>query len=450
MVGKPRVLIGSPVRQIPHILHEFLTSLVELEQSSTEVDYLFIDDNLDIESSRLLRLFAKDNGRTNIIDRRTQVTEDYERDERTHYWKDSQVWKVAAMKDDIITRAREGNYDYLFLIDSDLVLHPATLEQLRQVDKDIVSCIYWTQWEPDTMEMPQVWLHDEYNQFNVERRQKLSKQEELRRVKQFYAKLRIPGIYEVGGLGACTLISRKSLLAGVCFAEIKNVSFWGEDRHFCIRAQAIGLALYVETTFPAYHIYRQTDLEGVSSYKQSWMDRSSLPFQVSRNVMSSEDWYRDASAMAQFGYEDATIEYFERFLETQEGDEDQQLQAYLHMAACYRFLGNQKQEKQILLQFVGQFRRAEVYCRLGMLNMEVENWNEAILWYEQAIQAPKPTDLSTSWDPSAWTWQPYLQLCVCYDRLGKYKQAIYYNEIGLSYEPSHPSMLLNQQYLMTK
>ena len=30
---------------------------------------------------------------------------------------------------------------------------------------------------------------------------------------------------------------------------------FGEDRHFCIRAAALGLSLYVDTHYPAYHIY---------------------------------------------------------------------------------------------------------------------------------------------------------------------------------------------------
>jgi hypothetical protein len=63
------------------------------------------------------------------------------------------------------------------------------------------------------------------------------------------------------------LISRKALVAGVSFAEIKNLSFWGEDRHFCIRAAALGFSLYVDTHFPAYHIYRESELSGIASYK---------------------------------------------------------------------------------------------------------------------------------------------------------------------------------------
>lgn len=87
-------------------------------------------------------------------------------------------------------------------------------------------------------------------------------------------RLRTPGIYEVGSLGACTLISRCALKRGVNFAPIPNLTIHGEDRFFCIRAAVLGLGLYVDTRSPAYHIYWEQDLEGVLTYVRSCLDRS--------------------------------------------------------------------------------------------------------------------------------------------------------------------------------
>ncbi|WP_328130652.1 hypothetical protein [Peribacillus frigoritolerans] len=77
------------------------------------------------------------------------------------------------------------------------------------------------------------------------------------RYQSFIRQMRTPGVHKVGGLGACTLISQKALKAGVNFNRIENLSFWGEDRHFCIRAAALGISMYVDTHLPAYHIYRE-------------------------------------------------------------------------------------------------------------------------------------------------------------------------------------------------
>ena len=52
--------------------------------------------------------------------------------------------KVADFKNTMIEYALADQYDYLFFVDSDLVLHPNLLELLRSCKKDIVSEVFWT------------------------------------------------------------------------------------------------------------------------------------------------------------------------------------------------------------------------------------------------------------------------------------------------------------------
>ena len=263
--GYPRVLLGSPVRQKAEILSNFLLSIKELSLSTIDVDFYFIDDNIEEESSQLLVSFATENPNTLI----TKVEDDrpYICNESTHIWEEELIWKVAEFKNNIINKALEDDYDYLFLVDSDLVLHPQTLEHLVSLKKDIVSEIFWTRWQPDFPELPQVWVSDQYNLFNCLRGENLTENQVLQRVLQFLNQLKMPGIYKVGGLGACTLISMRAIQAGVNFKEIYNISFMGEDRHFCIRAAALGFELFVDTHYPAFHIYRLSDLDGLLEFK---------------------------------------------------------------------------------------------------------------------------------------------------------------------------------------
>lgn len=259
-----KVLIGSPVHQRPEILKEFLISLQELDKESLSIQYLFIDDNEIDESSELLGEFSK----TNTIIYKSENVMHYDCNEKDHRWNENLIWKVAKFKDMLIQIAIEYEYDYLFLVDSDLVLHPKTLESLISADKDIISNIFWTRWDGTTYELPQVWISDFYTQYHAQRGEALTEKEALARREKFLNQLREHGVYEVGGLGACTLISRSALKSGISFKEIKNVSFWGEDRHFCIRAAALGIPLFVDTHYPAYHIYRESDLAGVEKYKE--------------------------------------------------------------------------------------------------------------------------------------------------------------------------------------
>lgn len=253
-----KILIGAPIHQEPEILELYLKSLQDLNTHNLEVNYCFVDDNIVQESKQILKKFKEEN---NVKILKSYSHDRYEKNEHTHVWKENLIWKVADFKNRIITEAIKGKYDYLLFVDSDLILHNETLQQLIKAGKDIISEVFWTKWTPDAIALPQVWVRDQYTLFKQGRGEKIAQKEVDRRVLDFLKMLKKPGVYEVGGLGALTLISRKALDKGVNFSEIKNVSYWGEDRHFCIRALALGLKLHVDTHYPAYHIYRKSDLE---------------------------------------------------------------------------------------------------------------------------------------------------------------------------------------------
>lgn len=261
-----RILVASPIRQSPAVLRLFLVSLARLAGRATEISYCFIDDNDNEESRELLAGFAEFHaGRAEIIEAGASA-DPYVRDEYTHRWHESILWRVADHKNRFIRRALDEGYDGLFLADSDVMVHPDTIEKLLEADKPIVSEIFWTKWQPNTIPMPQVWMCDEYTMFERRGDEKLTKEQEMLRMFEFIGKLRYPGVYEVGGLGACTLIRREALEGGVNFNRIRNVSFWGEDRHFCIRAQALGFSLHVDTHYPALHCYRESDLPEAATW----------------------------------------------------------------------------------------------------------------------------------------------------------------------------------------
>lgn len=259
------VLIASPIRQKPAILEAFLKSLRSLNTESLRVSYLFYDDNEEALSKKLLSSFQAEREHVEIRSFPESKLQ-YECNEVTHYWKEELVWRVAAMKNECLKHGSQLGADAVFLVDSDLLVHPDTLHNLLASGKSIIANIFWTTWEPGSMELPQVWIQDTYSLIPQKRNEPLTEDEAKRRLFQVVAQLRQPGIYEVGGLGACTLIRKEAILAGVSFSEIPNLSFWGEDRHFCIRAAALGFSLYVDTRHPAYHIYRESDLAGVPAY----------------------------------------------------------------------------------------------------------------------------------------------------------------------------------------
>ena len=147
----------------------------------------------------------------------------------------------------LIQYAKDNNYDYLFMVDSDLVLHPETLKTLIEAQKDVIFELYFSKWTPEDVWAPNVWDYDLYG-FNPDIET---------RIQQF----QIPGMYEVGMGGACTLIRKAVLQAGINYDKVPNVNFWGEDRHFCIQVASHKFKLWVDTHFPALHLYRKSDVE---------------------------------------------------------------------------------------------------------------------------------------------------------------------------------------------
>ncbi|MBE5961646.1 MAG: glycosyltransferase [Lachnospiraceae bacterium] len=262
-----RVLLGSPVYQQPPILTLFLESLSNLIQNTIEIDFMFVDDNIDQESSRLLRSFSEKFPNTIILE--GEQRGEYICDENTHQWTNENLRKVTKFKNRIIDYARKEAYNYLFLIDSDVIIHPILIEHLKSKQKDIISEIYWTKFQKESSKMPNVWMYNIYDMDETAPFEFITPQEKQKRTDAFYKKLAVPGVYEVGGLGACTLITRKALEKGVNFDPIKNVRMPGEDRSFCIRAAVLGIQLFVDTNLPAYHVYRMEDLAGGIKYKNS-------------------------------------------------------------------------------------------------------------------------------------------------------------------------------------
>ena len=264
-----RVLVGSSIRQDKEVLREFITSLGELNKSGCMLDYFFIDDGEENENSNLLLSLGSETSKVYIEKSSAVIDSKSDYDGGSHNWSYATIERVAKLKNRIIDFALSEQYNYLLLIDSDIVLHKETLHRLLSLGKDIVSNIFWTKTSRWGYYEPQVWLMDQRHFFDPS--DPLTKKKIYRTEKhmEFIEMLKEKGTYKVGGLGACTLISRRVLLAGVNFTRLYNISFWGEDRAFCIRAVSAGFDLYVDTYYPAYHIYRKIYLKGVHDFKEN-------------------------------------------------------------------------------------------------------------------------------------------------------------------------------------
>ena len=234
-----KILLCAPVHEKEHIFVEYLKALRKLEvPEGYEVAKMFVLHNCE-HLQRHIRIDLNETCR--ILNNNV----DYIKDDRTHLWQGNNFKSVVWMKNHLIQEMLKYGFDYIFYVDSDLILHPKTLTQLILADKDMVSNIFWTWWDksnPAQGELPNCWMQNDYH-FEAE---------DLRRWRE-------KGTYRVGMTGACTLIKRK-VLQNPCvnWNVVNNINFsaW-EDRAFCIRVAVAGFEIWTDTHYPALHLYRE-------------------------------------------------------------------------------------------------------------------------------------------------------------------------------------------------
>ena len=74
----------------------------------------------------------------------------------------------------------------------------------------------------------------------------------------------------------------------------------------------------------------------------------------------------------------------------------------------------------------------------------------AIFWYELAISNQSDIKNGGFHNLDYCGYIPYIQLCVCYDKLGNTEKAIFYNNKAGKLKPNDKAFLYNQNYFQTK
>lgn len=262
-------LIFSSIRVEAGVLDCVLKAVENCEIQNGTIECAFYDDNVDPNSSSLLKTYVARNKNWAILPKLTDLKpSSYCRDGEQRGWTESTVDRVIAIKNAGLSHALVQGYDWVFLLDADLVMHRHLLQTLQQTERDIVSGIFWTRFDKNKPLLPNCWDVQTYSF----------------RTPESLIRLREPGLYEVGGLGAATMIRREALRRGVSFSRIPNLDMWGEDKHFCVRAACLGLKLHVETSYPLFHVYTSSDLAA----GKKWFSGGCRPEEI--RCLLDENW----------------------------------------------------------------------------------------------------------------------------------------------------------------
>lgn len=221
-----KVLLTAPLRQDPKIFVEYQKALDALiiPESVTVDRYFVVNDCPEV--------IPYINGSYDVIN----TEDEYIKTKDDHIWTDENLDKMSKLRNCTIEKAK--SYDYWFSVDTDLILQPETLKVLLEADKDIVSEVFWSK-APNGEWWCNAWMYDIYDPDGQ------------------LPKWREPGLYKVGMTGACTLAKTKVFNENVNYSKIPNLKIWGEDRWFCIRAAVEGYEMWLDTHYPALHLYTE-------------------------------------------------------------------------------------------------------------------------------------------------------------------------------------------------
>lgn len=140
-------------------------------------------------------------------------------------------------------------------------------------------------------------------------------------------------------------------------------------------------------------------------------------------------------------------EILSAFLSEKKGWIENNIGACRDMSACFSSMGlTDKALESLFKSFAFDRPRAEICCDIGRHFMLQSRYEPAIFWYETAA-ACRPKEMNGGFYlPDCYGYIPYLQLCVCHDRMGNIKKAREYNEMAGAIKPDDKAYLYNKKY----
>lgn len=130
---------------------------------------------------------------------------------------------------------------------------------------------------------------------------------------------------------------------------------------------------------------------------------------------------------------------------------ENRLDACMVLGQCYERQGERELALEAFLySLTMDVPRAEICCEIGKFFMEKELYRQAAYWYGQALTAPVNEKNGGFFLADCHAFIPYMQLCVCYDRLGLHEQAFWFHKKAMELKPENPGVIYNSRYFLEK
>ncbi len=141
------------------------------------------------------------------------------------------------------------------------------------------------------------------------------------------------------------------------------------------------------------------------------------------------------------------VEYFLNVIDDGSAWAENRIEACRMLYRAYLSLNQGKKAIDALLKsFLIAPPRAEICCDIGEHFINRKDYITAIFWYRLATTLPRSDSTGAFVLPDCYDFTPYLQLCVCYDRLGDIPNARLYHQKAAACKPSDPAIVYNEAY----
>lgn len=151
------------------------------------------------------------------------------------------------------------------------------------------------------------------------------------------------------------------------------------------------------------------------------------------------------------GQYEKAIKQFNQFLDSKQGWIENCISACIDLSDCYQKINdNNNAFLSLLRSFEFDKPRPEICCKLGNYFLENNNIQIAIFWYELAISNKLDIKNGGFHNVDYFGYIPYIQLCVCYDKIGDSEKAIFYNNKAGELKPTDKAFLYNKNYFESK
>jgi glycosyltransferase involved in cell wall biosynthesis len=148
-------------------------------------------------------------------------------------------------------------------------------------------------------------------------------------------------------------------------------------------------------------------------------------------------------------FEDAA-KVFIQFLDSGKGWIEDNIAACAQLAYCYeRQKMPQEQIAALFKSFSYDIPRADICCDIGYWFKDQKEYRKAIYWFRVASELDQPKDNWGFIREDCYGFIPYIEMAVCYDRLGNHIRAAEMNERAAKFKPDSEAVRLNRQYFIS-